>query len=514
MSATTSFDTILILDFGSQVTQLIARRIRAFHVYSEIVPFNTGIEAINAHRPKGIILSGSPASVHDAKAPKVDPALFSLGIPVLGICYGMQAITTALGGEVEKSAKREYGRATFSLQSESALFKGLNKKERVWMSHSDKVTKLPEGFALSGVTENANAAMENSEKNIYGVQFHPEVAHTPNGATVLKNFALTVCGAKPNWTMESFIDSKIAEIRKTVGDKRVILGLSGGVDSTVLAVLLHKAIGKQLTPIFIDNGVLRKNEGAKVRERFKNYFNIELVFVNATTDFLDALKGVENPEEKRKIIGRLFVEKFFERAGTIDFLAQGTLYPDVIESVSTKGPSDKIKTHHNRVDEILLLKKEGRVIEPFEELFKDEVREIGRQLGAPEEIINRHPFPGPGLAVRVIGDITEARLSIVRDADEIVLDEMKKAGVYDDVWQAFAVLLPIRTVGVMGDERTYSQVVALRVVESSDGMTADWAKLDYDLLGRISNRIINEVEGVNRVVYDISSKPPATIEWE
>lgn len=507
------FDKILVLDFGSQVTQLIARRIRSLSVYSEIVPFSHSIEKIRAFAPKGIILSGGPASVYDKNAPRITKDIFDLGVPVLGICYGMQLITNLFGGKVERGERREYGHAVMSVSVPGALFAGLDSAQKVWMSHSDKVVALADGFSVTAKTENSIAAMADEKRRIYGVQFHPEVVHSVNGTAMLKNF-VSLCGCRENWTMASFIENKIKEVREQTQGKKIILGLSGGVDSSVLAVLLHKAVGDRLKPIFIDNGLLRKDEAEQVRARFKKSFDIDLIFVDAGKRFLSALKGVTNPEKKRKIIGRLFVEEFFKKAGKIDFLAQGTLYPDVIESVSTKGPSDKIKTHHNRVDEILKLQKEGKITEPFAELFKDEVREIGRQLGVPDEIVNRHPFPGPGLAVRIIGEVTKERLQLLRDADAIVVEEIKKSGWYGKVWQAFAVLLPIRTVGVMGDERTYSQVAALRVVESLDAMTADWVKLDHDVLARISNRIVNEVKGINRVVYDISSKPPSTIEWE
>lgn len=506
-------DKVLVLDFGSQVTQLIARRIRSFNVYSEIVPFNYSADDIKKFQPKGIILSGGPASVFDAGAPDIDPAVFEMGVPILGICYGMQLISKTFGGSVEKSSKREYGHSIADINTQSPLFKGMTAEQRVWMSHSDKVSAVPEGFDIIAETKSATAAMHNPAKRIYAVQFHPEVVHTDNGEQILKNFCFEVCGLKSEWTMASFIETKVKEVRELTKGRKVILGLSGGVDSSVLAFLLHKAVGDDLIPIFIDNGLLRADEGRIVQERFAKH-GVKIVFVDAAERFLNELDGVSDPEQKRRIIGKVFVEEFFREAGEIDFLAQGTLYPDVIESVSTKGPSDKIKTHHNRVDEILKLKDEGRVLEPFDELFKDEVREIGRELNVPEEIVSRHPFPGPGLAVRIIGDITAERLDILRQADSIVIEEMRASGWYDRSWQAFAVLLPIRTVGVMGDERTYSQVAALRIVESKDGMTADWVKVDYDVLGRISNRIINEVRGINRVVYDISSKPPSTIEWE
>ncbi len=510
-------DKILVLDFGSQYTQLIARRIRESHVYCEIHPYNMKISEIEEFGPQGIIFSGGPASVYDDNAPMVDEKIYELGIPILGICYGMQLMCYQLGGQVQGATEREYGPAIIQVKKGCELFSDIEPYDiRVWMSHGDRVERVPPGFEVLAYSDNSPvAAMGDTERHLYGVQFHPEVAHTPCGRTLLDNFVFRICKSSPSWTMQSFADMVIESVRQEVGDKRVICALSGGVDSSVVAVLLNKAIGKQLYCIFVNNGLLRKGEAESVRKIFRDNFDINLIYVDATDLFLKKLKGVTDPEKKRKIIGNLFIEIFEQEARKIpeaSYLAQGTLYPDVIESVSFKGPSATIKTHHNVGG--LPEKMNLKLIEPLRELFKDEVRSLGRQLGIPERIIKRHPFPGPGLAIRIIGEITSERLDILREADAIVLEEMEASGWYDKVWQAFAVLLPVKSVGVMGDERTYEQVIALRVVESVDAMTADWSRLPYDLLARISNRIINEVKGINRVVYDISSKPPSTIEWE
>jgi GMP synthase (glutamine-hydrolysing) len=507
-------DKIIIIDFGSQYTQLIARRIRSFRVFCEIHPYNANLDDAITSDVKGIILSGGPSNVYAEGAPKISDKIFDYKLPILGICYGMQLISHLKGGRIEQGDVKEYGYSEMEAVGDSPLFAGLDNKQVVWMSHGDKVIKLPEGFKIAANTKDAIAAISNEEENIYCLQFHPEVVHTYRGSEMLYNFVFKISGLEASWVMSSFIEETIGDIRKTVGDKKVVLGLSGGVDSSVLAVLLHKALGDKLTCIFVDNGLLRKNEADRVEEVFQTSFNMNFIRVNASKTFLDGLKDIENPEEKRKIIGKIFLDVFNENAKDFDYLAQGTLYPDVIESVSVKGPSDTIKTHHNRVEGVLKLIEEGRVIEPFKELFKDEVREIGRELALPDEIINRHPFPGPGLAIRVLGDVTEERLSVLRNADAIVLEEIKKHGFYDKVWQAFAVLLPVKSVGVMGDNRTYENVIAVRCVESLDGMTADWVRLPGDVLQSISTRIINEVKGINRVTYDISSKPPATIEWE
>ncbi|NOY44223.1 MAG: glutamine-hydrolyzing GMP synthase [Deltaproteobacteria bacterium] len=509
---------ILILDFGSQYTQLIARRIRESRVYCEIHPCTVGIDRIRSLAPQGIVLSGGPASVYDPEAPKVSAEVFELGVPVLGICYGMQLMTHLLGGRVARGLKREYGLAHITVDEPRGPLTGFRPGETlpVWMSHADRIETMPPGFRALAHTENSPvAAMGHENRPWYGVQFHPEVVHTPRGSEMLEAFLFDVCGCEPTWTMGSFIEATVREIRETVGDRRVICALSGGVDSSVVALLLHRALGDRLTCIFVDNGLLRKGEAEKVVRTFRDHFHLNLLHVDAADLFLEKLEGVTDPEQKRKIIGNEFIYLFEREArklGDVEFLAQGTLYPDVIESVSFKGPSATIKSHHNvgGLPERMNLK----LVEPLRELFKDEVREVGRELGLPEEIIERHPFPGPGLAIRILGEVTRERLDVLREADAIVREEIVREGVHRSVWQAFCVLLPVKTVGVMGDERTYEHVVAVRSVNSVDGMTADWSRLPYELLGRISNRIINEVDGVNRVVYDISSKPPATIEWE
>lgn len=509
-------DRVLVLDFGSQYTQLIARRVRESKVYSEIYPFNAGIDKIRAFRPKGIILSGGPSSVYDDGAPVPDLEVFRLGVPVLGICYGMQLMAKYLGGTVARAAKREYGRAELTVDADADLLWGLSQQSKVWMSHGDRIEAMPPGFSVIGHTNNSPiAAMADTARRFFALQFHPEVVHTEEGVRILHNFVYTVCGCKPTWEMASFIDWSVADIRARVGSKKVICALSGGVDSSVVALLVHRALGAGLTCIFVDNGLLRKGEAEKVHRTFEDHFHIRLIHIDARKRFIDKLAGVTDPERKRKIIGNEFIAVFEEEARKIqdaEFLAQGTLYPDVIESVSFKGPSAVIKSHHNvgGLPEVMKLK----LVEPLRELFKDEVRVLGEELGLPEEICWRHPFPGPGLAIRCIGEITAQRLDILREADAIVLEEIKTAGLYREIWQAFAVILPIRSVGVMGDERTYESVVAVRAVTSLDGMTADWAQIPGEILGGISNRIINEVKGVNRVVYDITSKPPGTIEWE
>jgi len=511
------FDSVAILDFGSQYTQLIARRVRELGVYSEILPHKTSPQEILRKRPKGIILSGGPASVRADKSPVCDEGIFYLGIPVLGICYGMQLEAKFLGGRVSGAEKREYGFAKLHIKARTSLLAGIKNGTQVWMSHGDEVAKIPAGFKVIASTKNAPiAAMGDEKRDIYGVQFHPEVVHSVQGSQMLKNFLFRVCGARGGWSMNAFVKDSIKKIRDEVGKEKLILALSGGVDSSVLAVLLYKALGPRLTCIFVNNGVLRKGEADRVINTFKKHYRMNLHYVNAESAFLNALGGVTDPEKKRKIIGGKFIEVFekeAKRLGNVKFLAQGTLYPDWIESRSSfGGPSVTIKTHHN-VGGLPEKMKLG-LVEPFKYLFKDEVRLVGKELGLPEDIIYRQPFPGPGLAVRILGEVTKERLNILREADVIVVEEIKKAGLYRDIWQSFAVLLPVKTVGVMGDERTYENVIAVRAVKSLDGMTADWVRLPQELLARVSNRIINEVRGVNRVVYDISSKPPSTIEWE
>ncbi len=509
---------IAILDYGSQVTQLIARRIREQKVYCEIIRFDTPAEALKARAPKGIILSGGPCSVPDDDSPKCDPALFELGIPILGICYGMQLAAQTLGGNVHPGLKREYGKAMIQLTGESPLFQGLDPDLQVWMSHGDKVEEMPEGFESVAESDNCPfAVMQNLDKNIFGVQFHPEVVHTPQGKEMLWNFAFNICSCAGDWEMSKFIEANVAAIREKVGSDHVLLGLSGGVDSSVTAALLHKAIGDQLHCVYVDNGLMRYRETEEIEKLFGDAFGIDLTVARAGDLFLGKLEGISDPEQKRKIIGNTFIEVFAEKArgfgDQVKYLAQGTLYPDVIESVSPiGGPSATIKSHHNvggLPDDL-----QFDLIEPLRELFKDEVREVGRELGLPSYVVDRQPFPGPGLAVRIISDITPERIAVLQQADLRVREEIMKMDNHLDVWQYFAVLLPIQSVGVMGDDRTYENVVAVRAVESRDGMTADWYKLPYDVMDSISNRIINEVKGVNRVVYDISSKPPSTIEWE
>lgn len=513
-------DTVLILDFGSQVTQLIARRVRENGVYCEIHPFNKAEQALASLNPRAIILSGGPASVTASDGPKAPDSIFDLSIPILGICYGQQTMCTQLGGTVEPSDEKEFGRAELEITSDCALFEGLwqvGERQQVWMSHSDTVFALPDGFHAVGVSENAPyAAIADDDRKFYAVQFHPEVVHTPGGAALLKNFTHRVAGCSGDWTMAAFREREIAKIRDQVGDGHVICGLSGGVDSSVAAVLIHEAIGDQLHCVFVDNGLLREGEAEQVVTVFRDHYNIPLVHHDAVDLFVGKLNGITDPEQKRKIIGATFIDVFEEEAeklGGAEFLAQGTLYPDVIESVSfIGGPSVTIKSHHNVGG--LPERMNMSLVEPLRELFKDEVRDLGRELGLPEELVGRHPFPGPGLAIRMPGEITEERLAILRRADAIYIDEIRKAGLYDKIWQAFAVLLPVRTVGVMGDARSYDYVCALRAVTSTDGMTADSYPFEHVFLSRVATRIINEVRGINRVTYDVTSKPPGTIEWE
>lgn len=509
-------ETILILDFGSQYTQLIARKIRELGVYSEIKSFGIPIEEITRLKPKGIVLSGGPASVYEPGAPFPNAEIFDLKIPILGICYGLQLLAHQMSGSVARAEKREYGYAQLQIDSHQGLFKDVEPNSQVWMSHGDSLTRLPKGFEVIGHTGNSRfAAIANTSKKIYGLQFHPEVAHTVEGKKILSNYLFEICQCQPLWNPGSFVRKAVGEIQSRVGDGKAICALSGGVDSAVAAALVHEAIGNRLTCIFVDNGLMRKNEAEQVEETFKRYFKSDFLAVDATPQFLTRLAGVLNPEQKRKIIGNTFIEIFEKEAQKLTevaYLVQGTLYPDVIESVSTKGPSRTIKTHHNvgGLPETMNL----QLVEPLRELFKDEVRAVGRALGLPEEILGRHPFPGPGLAVRILGEVTQERLDLLREVDAIYIEQLKKSGWYDKIWQAFAVLLPVKTVGVMGDQRTYENVVGLRAVTSLDGMTADWARIPYDMLAEISNDIINKIRGVNRVVYDISSKPPSTIEWE
>jgi len=505
---------IVVINFGSQYVQLIARRVRELNVYSEILPWDTPIEEILKREPKGVIFSGGPASVYAKDAPLPSEEIYKTGLPILGICYGLQVLAHQLGGKVAPADKHEYGRATLKVLKEDKMFKGLPREFQVWMSHADKVVELPEGFETLAVSDNApHAAVADLNRNYYGVQFHPEVTHTQYGTDIIANFIFEVCKAEKNWFMENFVEEQIKKIRETVGNKKVIAALSGGVDSTVAAVLTYKAIGEQLIPIFIDHGLLREGEREEVERALKG-LGLPLRVIDASEIFLSRLEGVEDPEEKRKIIGHTFIEVFEKEAKKypdVEFLLQGTLYPDVIESAGVKGAA-KIKSHHNvgGLPERMNLK----LLEPLRELFKDEVRRLGKILGIPDEILQRHPFPGPGLAIRILGPVTRDDLNLLRKADKIFIEELKRWGLYNKVWQAFAVLLPVKTVGVMGDVRTYERVVALRAVDSSDGMTADWSRLPYDFLDHVMRRIINEVRGINRVVYDITSKPPGTIEWE
>jgi GMP synthase (glutamine-hydrolysing) len=508
---------ILIIDFGSQYNQLIARRVREHHVYCQIEPPEIGLEKIRLLRPEGIILSGGPASIYEARSPRVDKGIFEMGIPVLGICYGLQFMVDALGGKVIRSTKREYGFAELIVKKTAGLFEGVEKRTRCWMSHGDQIGSLPSGFRITASTENTEvAAAEDVKRRFYGLQFHPEVVHTERGKHILENFLFGVCGCAKSWTMNAFVKDAVAEVRAMVGDKRVIFGLSGGVDSSVAAVLLHRAIGRQLTCVFVDNGLLRLGEAEKVRALFAKHLNMNVRFAKAQKVFLGRLKGITDPERKRKIIGRTFIEVFEKEAKKIkgaEFLGQGTLYPDLIESRSAfGGPTAVIKSHHNVGG--LPKRMKLKLVEPLKHLFKDEVRLLGKELGLSDDVIWRQPFPGPGLAVRIVGEVTAKRIDILKNADAVLLEEIRAGNYYRKLWQSFAVLLPIKSVGIMGDLRTYEYIIAVRAVTSEDAMTADWARLPHDLLSRVSNRIINEVRGVNRVVYDISSKPPSTIEWE
>ena len=508
--------SIVILDFGSQYNQLIARRVREMGVYAEVVPFHEDIDKILERKPKGIILSGGPASVYAKGAPTLDKRIFDANIPILGLCYGMQLITHLHGGEVERADKQEFGKASLKLdKKDSLIFNNIPDNTIVWMSHADQVNKMAEGFEIIAHTDSSIAAIENRDKKIYAFQYHPEVTHSEHGFEMLKNFVFEIVGAEKNWSMENYIETTVKEIKEKVGDKKVILGLSGGVDSSVAAMLINKAIGKQLTCIFVDTGLLRKNEAKHVMDIYAQNFDMNIKCVNAEERFLSKLKGVEDPEEKRKIIGKEFVEVFNEEAIKLkdaEFLAQGTIYPDVIESVSVKGPSVTIKSHHNvgGLPEDLNFK----LLEPLRELFKDEVRKVGRELGIPDYMVDRHPFPGPGLGIRILGEVTKEKADILREADDIFIEELRKEGLYSKVSQAFVVLLPVKSVGVMGDERTYEYTAVLRSANTIDFMTATWSRLPYEFLEKVSNRILNEVKGINRLTYDISSKPPATIEWE
>lgn len=512
--------SIVILDFGSQYTQLIARRIRELKVFSVVLPCTASLDEVKNYRPAGIILSGGPSSVYDQDAPPADDRVLALGLPVLGICYGLHFITHKLGGKVSPGPKREYGHAEITVGGKSQLFKDLPMSMNVWMSHGDEAEQLPPGFSVVAQSSNALAAMQNESQRIWAVQFHPEVHHTKRGTDLLKNFVVDICGARGDWTPQHFIDETIRQVRQTVGEQgRVLCALSGGVDSAVAATLVNKAIGHRLVSVFVNNGVLRKNEFEKVQQNLRDKLGLNVVAADATDQFLKRLAGVTDPEKKRKIIGNEFIEVFDKEAqklehqtGKVDWLVQGTLYPDVIESRSVRGPSQTIKTHHNVGG--LPEKMKLKLIEPLKDLFKDEVRRIGRELGMPEEVLQRQPFPGPGLAVRILGEVTPERVALLQEADDIVVTEIRQAGLYTQIWQSFAVLLPVMSVGVMGDQRTYAYTCAIRAVHSEDGMTADWVPLPYDVLKKISNRIVNEVRGINRVVYDITSKPPGTIEWE